>query len=223
MKIQGVTESVVQYLRQEIVTGALSPGMWFNENALSRQIGVSRPPIREAFRKLEHENLVVNVPRKGTYVTKLSVEDCAQVFYARKMIECTAIDILEELNLTSLPSLKEALEAAENCPLPTSSAPRDMLPHLEVMANFHVQLVKSCRNDWLNHFYKSIQSTLSRYQLMYLNLPGSHQFSVSDHSLIFKGISLGHFDRAREHLKAHLERTANLLIRKMKEDQGAEV
>lgn len=72
MKILGVTESAARSLRQEIIMGEISPGAKLNEIKLSNRYGISPPPLREAFRKLEYENLVENVPRKGTYVTEIS-------------------------------------------------------------------------------------------------------------------------------------------------------
>ncbi|MBW2123631.1 MAG: GntR family transcriptional regulator, partial [Deltaproteobacteria bacterium] len=69
MEIRGVTKSLVDYLRTQIITGNLPPGQKLNEIRLSSDLGVSRPPLREAFRILEHDRLVASIPRKGTYVT----------------------------------------------------------------------------------------------------------------------------------------------------------
>jgi len=223
IEIQGVTGSVVSHLREEIITAQLSEGAKLNENELSRQIGVSRPPIRESFRKLENENLLVSIPRKGTYITKLSVEDCQQVYYARIMIECSAVDVLKQLQITELPAVKSALIAAEKYQLLSSPSAKEMLAYLDVMSDFHKQLVEATKNNWLIHFYTSINSTLSRYQLMYLNLSGAHQFSISDHTIILNQISLGNFEKAKQHLKTHIERNANVLIRRMKSKNGYEM
>ena len=94
MEILGVSKSAVQHLRNLIISGQLAPGQRLNEVDLSSRLGISRPPLREAFRYLENENLVIRIPRRGCYVTEVSMEDCLQIFDARQMIECYAVDIL---------------------------------------------------------------------------------------------------------------------------------
>ena len=66
MKVLGVKDSVVQSLRTQIIIGELTPGQKLNELVLSSLLGISRPPLREAFRLLENEHLAHSIPRKGT-------------------------------------------------------------------------------------------------------------------------------------------------------------
>ncbi len=73
MEIKSVTESIVHYLRDHIISGDFAPGRKLTEMELSAQMGVSRPPLREALRIMENDNLVTRIPRKGTYVTTISI------------------------------------------------------------------------------------------------------------------------------------------------------
>ena len=102
MEILGVTKSTVQYLREQIITGELAPGQKLSEMEISSNLGISRPPLREAFRILENENLVLSIPRKGCYVTQVSMEDCRHIYEAREMIECHAIELLKAQNVRDL-------------------------------------------------------------------------------------------------------------------------
>ena len=61
MQIRGVTEGVIEHLRDQIVTGELNAGQRLNENHLAASIGVSRPPLHEAFRVLQHERLIASI------------------------------------------------------------------------------------------------------------------------------------------------------------------
>ena len=96
MQILNVTSSILQFLREKITVGELKPGHKLNELSLSADLGVSRPPLREAFRILERDHLVLNIPRKGTYVTELSAKDFADISQTREMIECYCIDLFNE-------------------------------------------------------------------------------------------------------------------------------
>jgi len=95
LEVQSLTKSVLEYIRNHIITGELVPGQRLNENDLAARLKVSRPPIREAFRVLESEHLVVSVPRKGAYVTELSADDLVEVYQTREMIECYAVELLK--------------------------------------------------------------------------------------------------------------------------------
>ena len=75
LEVQSLTKSVLEYIRNRIITGDLVPGQRLNENELASRLKVSRPPIREAFRVLESEHLVVSVLRK------LDNKFCAVVEY----------------------------------------------------------------------------------------------------------------------------------------------
>ena len=93
MEIIGVTRSAFHYLRAKIITGELPAGQKLNENQLSSLLDISHPPLREAFRLLEHEHLVVNVPRKGICVTTVSREDLREVYNASKCTRHKEISI----------------------------------------------------------------------------------------------------------------------------------
>jgi DNA-binding GntR family transcriptional regulator len=75
VEIVSVTRSAYKYLKDKIITGELPARQKINENQLSSLLEISRPPLREALRLLEHEHLVVTIPRKGTHVTSISRED----------------------------------------------------------------------------------------------------------------------------------------------------
>ena len=66
-------------LRTAIVSGRLPPGHRLKEAELSEQLGISRAPVREALRHLEHEGLVVSLPYRATEVLGISQEEIAEV------------------------------------------------------------------------------------------------------------------------------------------------
>lgn len=68
-------EVVFLTLRRQILRGELKPGERLMEITLANKLGVSRTPIREAIRKLEHEGLVVMVPRRGAHVADITRQE----------------------------------------------------------------------------------------------------------------------------------------------------
>jgi DNA-binding GntR family transcriptional regulator len=111
MEIKSVPKTVVEYLRDRILVGQLAPRQKLSENDLASKLDISRPPLREAFRILEYERLIFTIPRKGTYVSNISIEDLQDVYQAREMIECYAIDLLKAKNIKDLPQMELAVSS----------------------------------------------------------------------------------------------------------------
>jgi DNA-binding GntR family transcriptional regulator len=67
-RYQTLRELVARSLRSAILTGAAAPGQMLRERDVARQLGVSKTPVREAFRELERDGLVVSAPHRGVIV-----------------------------------------------------------------------------------------------------------------------------------------------------------
>lgn len=81
------SSQVLQRLRGAIWAGELSPGTPLKEAHIAKQMNVSQVPVREALLQLEHLGLVVRLPDKGTYVTKLSRAEMEQLLTVRCHLE----------------------------------------------------------------------------------------------------------------------------------------
>jgi DNA-binding GntR family transcriptional regulator len=84
-------EATTTTLRRAILTGVLAPGDLLRQEVLAAQLGVSRIPLRDAFRRLEAEGLIEIDGRRGARVTSLSTEDVAELYELRRMLEVHCI------------------------------------------------------------------------------------------------------------------------------------
>ena len=80
-------EIVYEELKMQILRGTIVPGTRLMEVEMAEQMGVSRTPIREAIHKLEKEGLVVIEPRRGAYVSRVSMEDMLEILELRENLE----------------------------------------------------------------------------------------------------------------------------------------
>ncbi len=204
MNLQSITESIVEHLRIHIIVGALKPGHKLNEIKLSSHLGVSRPPLREAFRVLENEHLVTSVTRKGSYVTEISFEDCQEVFEVREMIECAAIDLLRAKGIRSLPEVALVLKKTTDLSIPASSDPHIRFQYLKAIDDFHIKLVESAGNSRLTGFYNAIFISMARYQAMYMYNILYMDKSQGVHERILHRIKGGDYAEAKKLLKSHI-------------------
>jgi DNA-binding GntR family transcriptional regulator len=104
-------------LRAEIVAGRLRPGDRLKEEEVAAQLGVSRGPVREALRQLEHEGLVASLPYRATEVLGVSQEEVAEVLVPLRLtLESfafrKAMPRLTEADLAALDALVDRLRAA---------------------------------------------------------------------------------------------------------------
>lgn len=212
MEVLNVTGSAVQFLREKIITGELKAGQKLNESNLATTLGISRPPLREAFRLLEKDHMVVNIPRKGTFVTELSIKDYVEHSQVREMIECYAIDLLKDSNIRNLPKVTLALNKALSLPEPSNNVdPEELLERIKIILEFHTSLVKSAGNSRLTTIYNSISLNLARYQFIYFYINGAVQHSLDDHRRVFELIQNGNYDEAKEALRSHIHYTVELV------------
>jgi DNA-binding GntR family transcriptional regulator len=110
-------EMVVAAIRQAIVIGVFAPGERLPQEALAQQLGVSRIPVRAAFRTLEAEGLVVVAPHRGATVKPLQPEELEEIYALRALLEGfavrAAISRITEAEVAELEGLAARLDAPE--------------------------------------------------------------------------------------------------------------
>lgn len=87
----GTADRVAGILRTRIAEGFLPPGSKLSEDVISGALGVSRNTLREAFRLLTHEKLLVHELNRGVFVRVLAVQDVVDVYRVRRLIECSVV------------------------------------------------------------------------------------------------------------------------------------
>jgi DNA-binding GntR family transcriptional regulator len=161
--VQSLVELAAARLRKLILSGELRPGDRVIENQLTEQLGISRPPLREAMRILEHQGLIRQLPRRGSVVTPLTLHDVYEIFTLRRQLERMAVDLAvpvqdERLLVPVREALGRMTEAAE-------AGDRSALS--EHAFDFHVAVVGLSAHRRLVDTYRSLQ--LQMLQCMALN------------------------------------------------------
>ena len=87
----GAAARLADILCERITEGGMRPGTRLGEHALAEKLRVSRNTLREAFRLLAHEGLVVHEPHRGVFVRTLGPDDVRDIYATRRLIECAAV------------------------------------------------------------------------------------------------------------------------------------
>jgi len=80
MRIKSIVDQTAKALEDMIIKGKLKPGQKVKEQEISTRLGISRPPLREAFKILEAEGLIRREPRRGVFVSELSDRDIWEIY-----------------------------------------------------------------------------------------------------------------------------------------------
>jgi len=154
-----LVELAVLRLRREILSGRTDPGERLVEEQLTRRLGISRAPLREALRRLAEQGLVEHVPRRGVRVATLSDRDVQELYDVRDLLERHAIAAALPLGRDAdLAGLRAALDQMREA---TKAA--DRLQIAEAHRRFHVAVVALAGNRQLTAMYESILVKLQLY------------------------------------------------------------
>lgn len=106
-----IKEAIIEDIRELILTGQLAPDDVIHESELTNRFGTSRSPVREALMHLEQEGLVNIVPKKGTVISKIDVNQLRQALFIRTALESNNIQILcKNISSQQIQKLRENLE-----------------------------------------------------------------------------------------------------------------
>ena len=186
---------VFHKLREDILNGRYKEHEELKEVAIGEELGVSRTPVREAFRQLELEGLIQIVPNKGAYVTGITAKDVKDIYMIRSSLEGMCARLATE-HIT-----KEQLEEIEeNVYLASYHASKG---HMEQMANldnrFHHILYEACDSKMLQNLLQDFHQYVIRIRKKTLSTKERGIASNEEHRQIMEAIRAGDQEKA-EHL-----------------------
>lgn len=169
-------EKIVETIRNAIVNGQLPAGTRVAEPDLADKFGISRTPIREAFRQLESEGFITVVPRKGAIVASLSAKDVADFYDLKAILEGyaarSAAKKLTEKDIAKLEAVNRQMETAAN--------KKEVRKVLALHNEFHDIFLKACGNEKLHSIVHNLVMQFQRFRLI-LAMPGRIEGSIRQH------------------------------------------
>ena len=174
---QTLREKILETIREAILKGDLKPGEKVAEPELAERFGISRTPIREAFRQLESEGYLTVVPRKGAVVAALSERDVQEYYAVKSILEGYAAELAAK-NLTDKELAK--LEAI-NDRLKKLASEGDVKTFYKVHHEFHDTFLKAANNSKLYELIVQLGQKFSRLRMASLSVEGRMSISVAEH------------------------------------------
>lgn len=206
---------VFRTLRDAILTGAFRPGERLMEIQLSKKLGVSRTPVREAIRMLELEGLVTMAPRKGATVAAISEKGLRDVLEVRRALEELSVvlacermtwEVFEQLRQANLRFAKEA-------------EGEDVTQIARADEEFHDIIYHSTDNDKLILLLSQLREQMYRYRVEHIKIKERRSVLIQEHQEIIDALRERDSTLASQVMRRHINNQEIQVTRKIKEKE----
>jgi len=175
-------EKILENIRDAIIAGSLKAGSRVSEPELAERYGISRTPIREAFRQLESEGYLSVIPRRGAVVREFNQKDVEEFYAIKSILEGyaarRACEKLTEKELDRLQAINKRLSEL--------AGSNDIKTFFRVHSDFHDLFIKAADNEKLRDLITSLVTRFQRLRLMSLSMPNRMKVSVQEHDKIIE-------------------------------------
>lgn len=200
---KSLTESVLDHLRNEIVSGKLELGAAISERRLAEQLNVSKTPVREALAQLRNEGLVTVVPRKGAYVFSLSAREVVEICDFRITLESAALKLAIERNPDAFISEVEQIVSDMGKKISAGDIPT----YLALDTEFHAAAFRHCENHYLRDCHNRYAGKISALRTHLAAKPMHTKLSYEEHIDLLEAFSSRKIDDVNRTLEKHIGRT----------------
>jgi DNA-binding GntR family transcriptional regulator len=210
--MQTIVERLYRKVRQDIVECDLSPGAAFSEAELGRRYNASRTPVREVCRRLENDGLIRIIPFRGYAIAPLSVTEFHNLEELQMIFEPAAAAFAAERATSDELEEMDSLAAYEY----QVGNKQSYRQFIRLNYQLHCLIARATRNQQLNDVISNVHVRLMRF--FYLGLPfdAYGPALVKEHAGLVSAIRARNPEearqRAQEHIRNAMERSASLLM-----------
>ena len=211
-------ELTYETLKGAIISGQFPPGNWLSEDQLTKALGVSRTPIREAFKQLQSEGLIEIFPRKGAYIVPLTEADITNLFEVRIVLETAFFNrSARRISRDKLKRFRAKFEEAERDMLDSEddlallvSKWRD---YLKVDRSFHDELLKASENPYWLRLYLNIRDRMQVFGYKMWRMPEQREVLSEQHRAVLNALMERKYPKAKKRLTEHLEYVRDVFLK----------
>ncbi len=183
---QSLREQIYYYLRDEMIEGRLAPGAVIDQTGISRELGISKTPLRDALIQLECEGFVTILPRKGVVVNQLSLQEVDDFYSIIGVLEAAVIiDVFDRLDARCIRRLKQL-----NADQRTAFSTGEHITYYHLNLEFHGVFLELSPNRTLNRLILPMKQRLYDFpRLAYV--PEWEINNMAEHDQLIEAIESG--------------------------------
>jgi len=195
---------VRRQLEEDINNGVYLPGDPLDDTALISRFGVSRTPVRDAILQLAERGLVTILPRSGTYVARMSMQELLSMLEVLAELEASCAKLAaKRMTFGDRQALAQLHEEARAC---TDAG--DVHAYAQYNASLHGSIYAGCLNVYLAEQIKQIRRRTQIYRRNIFQQPGRIDISYAEHGRIVEAIFNGRSEEAYGAMHDHLTNSA---------------
>jgi DNA-binding GntR family transcriptional regulator len=214
-----LSEDIAESIKTAIIKGKFKPGQKISEGELAESMGISRTPLREAFRKLENEGFIKIIPRKGAVVVDIDTEEAINLYEIKSTLEGLAARLaaanMKEKDIGKLERVNEELKELID--------KNDLESFYRMHTRFHEGFVKLCGNKRLIQMISNLNDHFNRFGIISLTLPGQFEKAIEQHEEIIKAYKSGDPNLVEKRVKTNVMTGGRVLVDHLTRIQEQEV
>ena len=200
------------YIKNLILTHQLDANTLYSETKLSKELGISRTPMREALQCLSQDGYITVIPSKGFRIRQLSQKDMKETIQIRCAIEgfctqCLANEYNTSKGKQTIERLGEILKKQKE----TLSANDDYESFINYDHEFHLVLVNYIENEEINHMFQRLMYLIRLTTQSALQVEGRSIGTVDEHEEYYEKLKTGDGNEAYRILISHLMMPLNIV------------
>lgn len=208
--------TVYNRLRDDILNKVYKKGEALTESKITKDLGVSRTPVREAFVQLQIDGLVEGIPNKGVIVRGLSILDTQDMYDIRAYIEGTAAKrACENITSEKLIKLEEAIQKEKEY-----TRLKDYQGFQTSDFEFHDVIIKSSNSRIFENMLTSMIQYTRIARVKSLSLDGRAQEAINEHQAIYEAMRSHNSSQAKELMEKHVKNAKESFIKTIIEEEN---
>ncbi|WP_423798627.1 GntR family transcriptional regulator [Neobacillus sp. SAB-20_R2A] len=208
--LRNLHEQTYQYLHRQIITNKLKPGTRINYEKLSKELGLSKTPLRDAFNRLFQEGLVEIKPRSGTFVSIPNIKDAKEVYEVRKALERQSV----ALAIQNIPNsvLQELLELNSDVEIKFNQS-GDFQAFLESDRIIHNTIIKFSNNSRIINIMETLNAQISWFGYQIIDkIKERASEAMGHHKDILEAMADQNVELAMKLMEDHIEATKIIVV-----------
>jgi DNA-binding GntR family transcriptional regulator len=210
MKIESLVDLAKRHIQLWIIKGEYQPGQRLKEEEISARLDISRPPVREAFKFLEAEGLVVRKPRRGVFVSQMTAKDVWEAYTLKATLYDMATELaLDNMTARQVAELGTIVKKMEEC---ANAEPLDLLGYQKYHQEFHNKIILISGNERLKKISASIHLQVCRFSYKSLQNKAHLNSSLRYHRRIISALKEKNKPLACKLMKDHVLEALDVLL-----------
>ena len=194
-----VSDSVYLWVKNAIIQGEFKPGEHIAQERLTKTLGVSRTPVRDAIKRLEAEGLLITKPHCGAVVFQLSKERLTEIYDIRILMEqyCAA--------RTCIRASDDDIRQLEEISLKMLDFSNNSKEFMQLDRQFHTRICELSGCDDTVEILQGLWNKCDSFKSIYYPLEGRINDTLSEHAKIIQGLKNRDIDATKQAIYGHLK------------------